>query len=502
MPAFVGGASNNSITSFELAVSNLPPPYPPPLPTQSSSRSGKDSRIGDLVAGPLASSHPGMDHSTAVDARLEAGVSLLSELRLHMMAAVHTSRLSLAVTAPLKVNNGMWGDTEVCGPGDLTGSVELLTDVFQKILLHLSMQFDGSHVESVLGVAQHQLGACRGQVRSLCCPNCAPNTKSHLSTLGCSCQKWKRQHAVLVSCAADAYTLLQLYATGTHAPHPTSADQYDHVDLTGMSMNIVTDTNFVPALQKLLTGSCATGSDMRSDVVGSTVTGLLEDLLVRLRVRCDVISVTSGPGTTLKHALLSLVARLLEPQGAISLAMGPLDAQCCLLGTLLSMHYDGLDRMHVDFFASVLGSDGRQGQRLLVWLLCSLLNLSRKLAQTPLVNPAQVRVGVANYEAQENSGGPYRLSKLEQQRTDASSSQTDDTKPCIPPDLLTCRPKQCSMLGQIQTPSHINSHLGNLLAVLQNGETKLLLKSVAACEGSSVSMLLGTVSGRSRRSCA
>ena len=82
----------------------------------------------------------------------------------------------------------MWGDSEVCGPGDLTASVHLLTDVFQKILLHLSMevsllyslmlslieanmtifipsrssivptcqplcpQFDGSHVESVLGL--------------------------------------------------------------------------------------------------------------------------------------------------------------------------------------------------------------------------------------------------------------------------------------------------------------------------------------------------------------
>lgn len=90
--------------------------------------------------------------------------------------------------------------------------------------------------------------------------------------------------------------------------------------------------------------------------VGSTVTGLLEDLLVRLRVRCDVISVTSGPGTTLKHALLSLVSRLLEPQGAISLAMGPLDAQCCLLGTLLSMHYDGLDRMHVPL--TIISSTG------------------------------------------------------------------------------------------------------------------------------------------------
>lgn len=42
-------------------------------------------------------------------------------------------------------------------------------------------------------------------------------------------------------------------------------------------------------------------------------------------------------------------------------------------------------------FASVLGSDGRQGpapSRLA--LLCSLLNLSRKLAQTPLVSPPQV----------------------------------------------------------------------------------------------------------------
>lgn len=45
-------------------------------------------------------------------------------------------------------------------------------------------------------------------------------------------------------------------------------------------------------------------------------------------------------------------------------------------------------------FASVLGSDGRQGpapSRLA--LLCSLLNLSRKLAQTPLSSqPPQVTV--------------------------------------------------------------------------------------------------------------
>lgn len=92
--------------------------------------------------------------------------------------------------------------------------------------------------------------------------------------------------------------------------------------------------------------------------VGSTVTGLLEDLLVRLRVRCDVASVTSGPGTTLKQALLTLVARLLEPQGAISLAMGPLDAQCCLLGTLLAMSYEGLERMHTPL--AIINSTGTE----------------------------------------------------------------------------------------------------------------------------------------------
>ncbi|MPD01802.1 hypothetical protein E2C01_097347 [Portunus trituberculatus] len=52
----------------------------------------------------------------------------------------------------LQVGGSIWGDNEVCGPGDLTASVHLLTDVFQKILLHLSMEFDGSHVESVLGL--------------------------------------------------------------------------------------------------------------------------------------------------------------------------------------------------------------------------------------------------------------------------------------------------------------------------------------------------------------
>lgn len=40
-----------------------------------------------------------------------------------------------------------------------------------------------------------------------------------------------------------------------------------HCQQSGLAINIVTDANFVPTLQKLLTGSCTAGADMRSDVV-------------------------------------------------------------------------------------------------------------------------------------------------------------------------------------------------------------------------------------------
>lgn len=42
---------------------------------------------------------------------------------------------------------------------------------------------------------------------------------------------------------------------------------------SGLAINIVTDVNFVPTLQKLLTGSCTAGADTRSDVVSVGLEG-------------------------------------------------------------------------------------------------------------------------------------------------------------------------------------------------------------------------------------
>lgn len=67
-------------------------------------KTGNDLVFRDLLSpSSVIPCQSGMKNSTAVDARLEAGVSLMAELRLHMMGAVHISRLNAAVTAPLKV---------------------------------------------------------------------------------------------------------------------------------------------------------------------------------------------------------------------------------------------------------------------------------------------------------------------------------------------------------------------------------------------------------------
>lgn len=76
--------------------------------------------------------------------------------------------------------------------------------------------------------------------------------------------------------------------------------------------------------------------------VGNTLTSLFEDFLVRLEVRCDVISSESGAGNLLKLSLLKLLTRLLEPDAPLARGQGPLDIQKAFLSVLLSMHYNGL----------------------------------------------------------------------------------------------------------------------------------------------------------------
>jgi baculoviral IAP repeat-containing protein 6 len=69
----------------------------------------------------------------------------------------------------------------------------------------------------------------------------------------------------------------------------------------------------------------------------------LHDFLVRLQMRCDVVTTTSKYGNSLKELLLKLVYQLVQPSGALANRQGPLDAQCKLIELLLNLNFANID---------------------------------------------------------------------------------------------------------------------------------------------------------------
>lgn len=76
---------------------------------------------------------------------------------------------------------------------------------------------------------------------------------------------------------------------------------------------------------------------------GPSVCQALHELLVRLQMRCDVVTTTSKYGNSLKELLLKLVYQLVQPSGALANRQGPLDAQCKLLELLLNLNFANID---------------------------------------------------------------------------------------------------------------------------------------------------------------
>lgn len=69
----------------------------------------------------------------------------------------------------------------------------------------------------------------------------------------------------------------------------------------------------------------------------------LHDFLVRLQVRCDIVSQCSKLGNLLKTLMLNVVYQLSRPSGPIFSRMGPLDAQCKLFQSILYLDFTNID---------------------------------------------------------------------------------------------------------------------------------------------------------------
>lgn len=89
---------------------------------------------------------------------------------------------------------------------------------------------------------------------------------------------------------------------------------------------------------------------------GPTLCKALHDFLVRLQVRCDIVSQSSRLGNIFKTLLLNVVYQMAKPGGPISTRMGPLDAQCKLLQSILYLDFTNID---ISIAMSTLESTGK-----------------------------------------------------------------------------------------------------------------------------------------------
>ncbi|KAH1014476.1 hypothetical protein HUJ05_012335 [Dendroctonus ponderosae] len=217
---------------------------------------------------------------------------------------------------------------------------------------------------------------------------------------------------------------------------------------TGMLSTIVNHRDFVQLFVNFLSGS---GIAFReTGAAGPTLCKALHDFLVRLQVRCDIVSQCSKLGNLLKTVMLNVVYQLSRPGGPIFTRLGPLDAQCKLFQSILYLDFTNIDisigmstlesaslllnhyftsidnvkclpigdkrsiwnNNFSDIFAGVLGTDATKPERSVSYedLLINLLKLFGKLAQTPMVY---------------NSNSSGRATNLSEP---SAFSQTDESK--------------------------------------------------------------------------
>ncbi|KAJ8970301.1 hypothetical protein NQ317_019338 [Molorchus minor] len=279
-------------------------------------------------------------------------------------------------------------------------------------------------------------------------------------------------------------------------------------DLSGMANTIVNHPDFVQLFLSLLSGSGPAGPSMCK---------ALHDFLVRLQMRCDIVSSSSKLGNLLKTSLLKVVYQLVQPTGPITARLGPLDAQCKLLQTMLYLDFSNTDlsiamstlestanlvHSYVlnmdkvkcisigekqnamtstfnDIFASVLGSDSNKQDRSVSYedLLIMLLKLLGKLIQTPIPAASDETEAM---ETESPATSQTDESKAEQIHQD--NMRTPQPLPCfadivLQHQLTVIRLCRClaackAVFTNLSEPSTVGDAVFHLLALLAKKASK------------------------------
>ncbi|XP_057657017.1 baculoviral IAP repeat-containing protein 6 isoform X1 [Diorhabda carinulata] len=397
----------------------------PPLPSVFESEdSDFDELLGDSqkikttskVSKQITASNSGL--SCAMDMRLELGVQSNSEITLKKLLIRNTHLLiqnvSLETSQKESYNElNHWPTAlENLQPESSLNNQKLLTFCFASLFENIH-NHDPSKIEHIL---QLWLTLNSSNKYEQFAPGAIPQIVLNCSSINylISAMAWTPGLSLTTWCSA-----LQ---TLTLVCNTNNGKKW--FDLSGMAHTIVTHVNFVQFFLNLLSG---TGPVFNGKILaGPLLCKALHDFLVRLQIRCDVVSPTSKLGNLLKSTLLKVTYQLTRPSGSVACRLGPLDAQCKLLQTMLYLDFANSDlsiamstlestaalvhsyvinservkcisigekqavmtSTFSDIFASVLGSDSNKQDRPVSYedLLILLLKLLGKLVQTPLPN--------------------------------------------------------------------------------------------------------------------
>ncbi|KAK9728572.1 Inhibitor of Apoptosis domain [Popillia japonica] len=450
-----------------------------------------------LLKKPSKTLHSVYSDSCAMDSRLEATVELQAEVTLRRLILLSSHSLIQNINAPVvpidvECELNVW-PSELLIPWQIqthsnTRNRNMLINCFDNLFRTLQMQ-SSTNIEHIL---QLWLTLSLNSDEKFN-PNSIPFIALSPEAVNCLITAITWSPGLSLRAWCSALQTLTLICNIMHGMNGANSEWSETFGLYCRTGYIVNHSDFVQMLLRLLSGTGLVFSD--KGLAGPSLCRALHDFIVRLHMRCDVVSPNSQAGSLLKSLLLKIVYQLVQPSGPLNARQGPLDAQCKLLQTMVYLDYANADlsiaisilectgilvhsfvsnsdrikcvnigerlsqtsHSFSGIFASVLGGETSKQDRPVSWdiLLISLLKLLVKLVQTPLPN-------IGNQtEAMETES--------------AISSQTDESK-----------------AEQIHQDSLRNNPPAPCLAdtVLQHHPSIIrLCQALAACKASSLSML-------------
>ncbi|CAH0552135.1 unnamed protein product [Brassicogethes aeneus] len=421
--------------------------------------------------------------STSIDSRLELGVTSSSEINIKKMLIKNTEILFNNISTGLPLDDNEvplrpWARMPMprLVESSTTNQI-MLTNCFEKLFENLQLK-PPSHIEEIVNFWLTLNNTDTGdRFDSSAAPKIILNPESVKALV--SALAWTTGLSLTTWC-----TSLQALSMvcNTNVENPSS----HWPEIPGMAPHIVDHPDFMQCLLRLLSGSGLAVNG--NTLAGPTLCRALHNFLVRLEMRCDIVSPTSMLGISIKNLLLKVVYQLIQPLGPITARQGPLDAQCKLLQNMLQMNFvqtdltiamsilestgvfvqsyvENVDKIKCinigekqntttstfsDIFASVLGSDSNKSDRPVSYevLQISLLRLLGKLIETPLPNTGN-KTGQPNPSTSQTDE-----SKAEQ--IQEGSRTPDNVAPCFADVVLRHHPcfiRLCHALSSCKSSS-------------------------------------------------